>query len=408
MKTKLTCLASISGKLIMLLLFGAFVSSTYGQDENSQGAISLTYKKFTVPAKADYFFQGANASGVAIPAQGINRRWDYSNLTKNDANNDAMSFVPANNSAYPGALRQFDNYFQLAGLPILQSNMQGNDEESFHGLGTHFDRQAFPLQSITGGVNDSLVIDMQNVQEPDQIFQKYPVTYLSSFSSHSISRTNFHLTIAAFGLNNVPGQFVQHTYDSRNVVGWGKVKVPTENGPSNWIKVLLEKLSVLKVDSVYLAGQPAPAALLAAFGVSQGGTTHSFYQYRFYQRDIEAYVMNFFMDPTFSTITGLNYDTKFVAKNPNSLIAANTTTNASTSTGMVKVYPNPSPNEFVINLANKNKATVVVFDLSGRQVQRFENVSATLKFGRDLKPGTYVVQVILNNEKHNFKLVKSE
>jgi len=412
MKTQLTHTPFGAGKLMMLVSFCALLHAASGQGNTTQAAITLTFKNFIVPAKADYFYQGADASGIVIPSQGTHQRWDYSNLNKNDANNNAISYVPANNPAYPNALRQFDNSFLLAGLPIAQTTMEGNNKSSYHGLGTHLEKQAFPLESITGNPGDSLIIDKQDVQEPHQVFEKYPVTYSTSFHSHSISKTGFHLSIAAFGLDHVPGQFVQHTFDNRDVLGWGKVRVPTESGPSKYIKALLQKLSVLKIDSVYLAGQPAPAALLAAFGVTQGETTRSFYQYRFYQENTDAYLINFSMDPTFSTITGLNYDTKYVDKNPGNIIAAATDANASFSPNelAVKVFPNPSPSEFTISFNNKSgsKASVVVFDLYGRPVQRMETVSNTLRFGKDLKPGTYSVQVISNNEKKVINLVKNE
>jgi len=377
----------------------------------AQEPITLTFQNFRTPPNADYFYQGANTAGVAIPAHGANKVWDYSNLTKKNANSDSRSYVPASYPAYPNALRQFDNFFILAGIPIAQTNIEDNDENSYHGLGTHFERQAFPLQSITGNATDSLIIVKQNVHEPHQIFQKYPVTYLASWRSHSISRTDFQLSIAAFGLDHTPGQFVQHTYDKRKVVGWGKVRIPTSSGPCKYIKALLEKLSVLKVDSVYLAGAPAPDALLDAFGVTQGETVNSFYEYRFYRKGIDAYLINFFMNPTFTTITGLNYDTKYVNLDwDDDIISSTNESEVNLADVTVKVFPNPSPNEFTLNLSGKYaaQASVSVFDLSGKQLQKFENVSGELRFGKELKPGIYMVQVIQNNEKKTFKLVKSE
>ncbi|HXL55296.1 MAG TPA: hypothetical protein VN958_03500, partial [Chitinophagaceae bacterium] len=339
MKTKLTCITQTSGNLMAIILV---CTLSYAQ---AQQPITLTYKNFTMPAKAKYFYQGADAAGVAIPTQGANQKWDYSNLTKNDANSNAVSYVPASYPAYPTALRQFNNFFPLAGIPIAQTNIEGNDENSYHGLGTHFDRQAFSLQLLTGSATDSLIIVRQNVHEPHQIWEKYPVTYLTSFMSHSISVTNFQLSIAAFGLDHVPGQFVQHTYDKREVVGWGKVRIPTASGPSDYIRALLQKLTVLKVDSVYLGGAPAPAALLAAFGVTQGETTNSYYQYRFYHRGTDAYLINFFMDATFANITGLNYDTKYV--NCDNLIAVSSESEANLAASdiSIRAFPNPSPNE---------------------------------------------------------------
>jgi hypothetical protein len=405
MKTKLTHIVSGSLPVIVSLCFLNYAKA--------QEPITLTYKNFPTPPKANYFYQGANAAGVFIPAPGDNRSWDYSNLTKDDANNSAISYMPASFSAYPNALRQFNNSFVLAGIPIAQTNMEGNDENSYHGLGTHFERQAFSLLSLTGNTTDSLIIVKQNVHEPHQIWQKYPVTYLSSWKSHSISRTDFQLSITAFGLDHTPGQFVQHTFEKREVVGWGKVRIPTASGPSQYIKALLEKLTVLKIDSVYLGGAPAPAALLAAFGVTQGETSNSYYQYRFYRKGIDAYLINFFMDASFTNIIGLNYDTKYLnlnCDNDNNIIASSSESEINLADVTVKVFPNPSPNEFTLNVSGKYAAntSVNVFDLSGKQVQKFERVSGQLKFGKELKAGIYMVQVTQNNQKKTFKLVKSK
>ncbi|HEY6977456.1 MAG TPA: T9SS type A sorting domain-containing protein [Chitinophagaceae bacterium] len=414
MKTKLTRITSAPGNFVTITSACAILLSTvHAQQDLSQGPITLTYKNFITPAQAKYFYQGADAAGVAIPAHGANKVWDYSKLVKNNANNDSRSYVPASYPAYPNALRQFDNFFALAGIPIAQTNMESNDENSYHGLGTHFERQAFPLESITGNANDSLIINRQNVHELHQVWEKYPVTYLSSYMSHSISVTNFQLSIAAFGLDHVPGQFVQHTFDKREVVGWGKVRIPASSGPGQFIRALLQKLNVLKIDSVYLAGSPAPPELLAAFGVTQGETDNSYYQYRFYRRGIDAYLINFFMDSKFKTITGLNYDAKYADRNDDNMIAASSPSEDDLTINeiTIKAFPNPSRNEFTINLSGKSavQASVLVFDLSGKQVQKFENVSTgELKFGKELRPGIYMVQVIQNNRKKTFKLVKTE
>src|SRR4051812_28865172 len=443
MRTKLPCMAFVLRSFIVAAVVSPLLfNAAYSQDD-LQGALTLTYKNFLVPPTANYFFQGADPAGVLIPTKGPNQKWDYSNLTKNNANNSTISYVPANNPAYPDALLQFDNYFSLAGIPIAQTNMEGNDQNSYHGLGTHFERQAFSLKLLTGNINDSLIIIEQNVQEPDQLFEKYPVTYQASFNSHSISVTNFQLTIAAFGLNHTPGQFVQHTYDKREVVGWGKLRIPTSTGPSDWIKGLLQKLSVLKIDSVYLAGAPAPGALLAAFGVTQGETSNSFYEYRFYRKGIEAYLINFSTDITFTNIKAINYDTKYAdiycnggikmcnsgtlecvpnglanyallnngatIGSCNNIIAGNVAEdNFSAKTIDTKIFPNPSSNEFNIQLSEISSASVYVYDLFGRQVQKFENVSGKLRVGKEWKQGIYMVQVIQNNQKKTFKLIKGE
>jgi len=71
MKTKLTRITSAPGNFVAITSACAILLSTvHAQQDLSQGPITLTYKNFTTPAKANYFYQGANAAGVAIPAQG--------------------------------------------------------------------------------------------------------------------------------------------------------------------------------------------------------------------------------------------------------------------------------------------------------------------------------------------------
>jgi hypothetical protein len=100
---------------------------------------------------------------------------------------------------------------------------------------------------------------------------KFPMTDKSSWTSTNIYRTNFLLKIGAFGLNNTPGQLVSTSIIKDTIAGWGTLKLRNPaNGTVLNFNVLLRYSNYNSVDSFFLAGQPAPALLLGAFGVTQG------------------------------------------------------------------------------------------------------------------------------------------
>ncbi len=74
----------------------------------------------------------------------------------------------------------------------------------------------------------------------------------------------------------------------------------------------------------------------------------------------------------------------------------------------VKAYPNPSSNEFSLNIASKSSqdVNVKVFDISGKLVSTFKTASGTVTFGKDLNAGIYMVEIAQDNSKQTLKLIK--
>ena len=73
------------------------------------------------------------------------------------------------------------------------------------------------------------------------------------------------------------------------------------------------------------------------------------------------------------------------------------------------VYPNPSAAEFTLIVTgnNKEKVSFFVTDIMGRNVYRqMANADQQVRFGNNLKPGIYTVQVIQGNQKQHIKLIK--
>lgn len=439
MKTK--TLQNSSSVRKLFVIFKACIFST--SLATAQQPITLTFKNMLMPPTATYIYQGADISGVALPQAGENQTWDYSKLIKNDLFNYSFSTTPTSNSTYPKAFRSYGNYFYVGEIPIALGVMEGNTPKGAAELGNHFAAQAFSLLLLTGDPNDSLIIPEQDVIIKPETYRAYPLEYGSATTTNSVYVTNFILNIAAFGLDHVPGQFVQRVRHNNKVVGWGKFRIPG----SDYVKVLMQRLNVLRTDSVYLGGAPADPLILAAFGITQGQTVNSYYQYRFQQKGIDAYLANFsFTDDSYSTLSSIQYDAKYygvqcddgvkmcmdnqpkcvpysdanyLLYNKNAAVgecalAATATAQEYISKlpaiGIMTVYPNPSAAQFILNIPDIQTAgaDITVFDISGKQVLSFRNIqTGKLVFGGELKPGVYIVKLVKGNYKQTVKVIKT-
>ena len=76
----------------------------------------------------------------------------------------------------------------------------------------------------------------------------------------------------------------------------------------------------------------------------------------------------------------------------------------------VKVFPNPSQDQFSLYLenANNDKVHIVVYDAMGREVKKFEKEGGNIPviFGRELKGGSYFVEVRQGDNHKTVKLIK--
>jgi hypothetical protein len=77
----------------------------------------------------------------------------------------------------------------------------------------------------------------------------------------------------------------------------------------------------------------------------------------------------------------------------------------------LRAYPNPSTSQFNLQLQSSDrlqKVQVRVFDMSGRTVQQFNNLSAnqSLQIGSNYRPGMYIVEMIQGDNRKQIKLIK--
>jgi hypothetical protein len=73
---------------------------------------------------------------------------------------------------------------------------------------------------------------------------------------------------------------------------------------------------------------------------------------------------------------------------------------AAASTASFSVFPNPSQGEFLLNISRPGTTSVSlrISDAQGRLISTQVTNSNTIKFGNDLKPGVYMIQVMQNNQ----------
>ena len=75
----------------------------------------------------------------------------------------------------------------------------------------------------------------------------------------------------------------------------------------------------------------------------------------------------------------------------------------------VEAYPNPSTTEFTLSIPgiSKEKTIITVKDMVGRKVyEAIATDKQQVRFGNNLKPGTYIVQVVQGDKKQTIKLTK--
>lgn len=330
----------------------------------------------------------AVAQNIALPSEGPDQVWDYSTLLEEEEL--LITYTDASNDPdFPGALNYRTNDLSFQGLVIPAVQYERLDDQGWWEAGRVLQDVTYPIQGITGSPNDSLRF-VGGVQDfaPRTDLLKFPLNYQDEWTESYTERVNFELTVTGFGLNQVPGYRDRTTTLNRDVVGYGTLTIPGNDGqPSNPIDVLLIKTNRTILDSVFLAGDPAPPTLLAAFGITQGSTFEDTY-YNFYRLDYGAYVLN---------VGALASPNAFYRP-----AAAEVLTSAKEQPRVsVRTYPNPikAGQELSLHADSPMDAGFFsLYDLSGRLVHRIQfnsagNPQVQLAIPAQLSSGMYLYQL---------------
>jgi hypothetical protein len=359
----------------------------------AQTPLVLTQSNYLVPANAQQPSQEASPAGVALPLRGANRSWNYGSLTpRSGSSPSTLQYTAGTNAALPGSSRYYTARISFGSAFTLMSNQyEALDATGHYKVGFEVPRQQYSIGSATFNPNDSISFARQTqayaARSANLVF---PATYNQRFTNAFYrTTTNYRLKVAAFGLNNVPGQYVQRvTPVADSVVGWGTLRIPTASGASNPVRVLLVRQQSMQVDSIYLGGAPAPTPLLAAFGFTQGQISEGI-AWRFYRENSSQPVLTIYQSPSSGQINGVVYSLE-------ANIGLGTRAAQAGRLAHLAVAPQPLADELRLQ-ADGLPGEVLqaeLRDLSGRSV-----AAGTLTIGqpspltRGLAPGLYLLHL---------------
>lgn len=320
--------------LLGLLTIPAAITAT------AQTAITINNAGYptTVPA-VDTAKEASNAGAFpTLGTAGVNQNWDLGTVTY--SGNTYYDRLTPTNTTFAGATYRSGLFTTFAGgLQYVTSGYYTLSNAGLQRIGEEVRvRQALPIGAVTGNNADSVVFPVQTISytggsTPELVF---PATIGSNWSSSVGSTLNFNLTVTSQGLNNVPGQRRILRTANDTVVGWGRMRVLNEatGQPSGWMNVLQVRSRATVRDSFYLGGSPAPATLLAGFGLSQGQITNVTY-------------VDFHRASEFSPLVELTYNASNSTGLPSRMIVSQMRLASPTSIGGVdaaddvRLFPNP-------------------------------------------------------------------
>ncbi|MEO6831934.1 MAG: T9SS type A sorting domain-containing protein [Chitinophagaceae bacterium] len=335
------------------------------------------------------------ASFTATPSN--NATWDLSTATYSGL--DTFSRVAVSgNTAFPTATYGIKNQYTFN--PVLgysSMDMSGVTATGIKGFGQALLRQPIGLVTLTGGANDSIVFNQQNIVYSSA---KTNIVFPSTAGTTNISNyswdLNFNLSVSAYGLNNTPG--VKRTYSTLTdtVKGWGKMRVKNSLGQaSGYMDVLAIKYIYQQVDSFFLGGAPAPTALVTAFGLVQGQVSLQYYISYYRAGELTPLLSEVYTDNTYSTVSSAHTHAARLAP-------AATSVQSLSQANLVKVFPNPAING-AFNIQTEVIGKAFSYELVNSIGQKVASANLPLANGRaaiqlNQPTGVYYLSIIADGE----------
>ncbi|MCT4664638.1 MAG: T9SS type A sorting domain-containing protein [Flavobacteriales bacterium] len=282
-----------------LLIIGLFVMSLMGQDTQAQ--VTITQENYPRPHSWIDSFEVSFSSSITLPEIGANKVWNYANVLR-DAKGERAHVDETNNTHFSDAINSYqaDKVYGLGTITytLPSRSYEAIDQQGWYLTGRTFEGKTVSLQSITGNSNDKVHYPPNAVNDLNGRIDilKFPLNYQDSWSGSEVYDLHFNVTVSAFNLNNVPAFTRKQKFAEREVVGYGKLTLPKpDHSATEEMDVLLVKINILSTDSHFLNGNPAPAALLNAFGLSQTDTNKQEY-YAFYRPGYPASPLFFIIE----------------------------------------------------------------------------------------------------------------
>lgn len=380
----------------------------------AQSPITLTPATFPVSATSTEQYQDASPAGVPAPTLGANQAWDYRTLTPSGSAYTLLNLGVPPNSGISGAQWTRARTATFGSIAYVYTSYMSLASTGRMALGRTVTRQAMSISSRTGGANDSLVINRQTALygSGSAGIVDFPLPFTAGGRNQSTFRFAVagSITAAAVGLNRAPFRIVQRYTYVDSVAGWGTVRIPVagRSTGSDPLPALLVRSRTIRQDSVYLNGQPAPAALLAAFGIVQGTTTVTYFDHFWRTGSSQPLLELYYPTRQYATPNYIDYSTEsnVLAVKASSAVAA-----------QWQAWPNPLAAGQALQLAlpgaqPTQPVQLTVTDALGRAVLREQlpllgggaTLSATAT--QALRPGLYTLTVRQGSEQASVKLVR--
>jgi hypothetical protein len=329
---------------------------------------TIQSNSFTIVAPDTIKFDGVLASSLAtIPAlnSGENQTWDFSKLQV-DSFWFYNFFGKANNADFPKAQLYKPGTASLGPITIPNNRYFENNGAVLREIGVTNQPIRASVQAITGNIKDSLILPASSQPYIDDIY-KFPIKYGDTHTNDYVLNRAFELSVAAFGLNKVPGNVKTTTSHTKSVLGWGKIILRDQKNVGKAIAytALVQLYNYTVKDSVFLGGAPAPTPLLQAFGLTQGGQTTRYY--------VEWLVPGFKLLAAQGTLNANNkLRSLFLSKEAGFVAGGTTSVRSELGESIeIKAFPNPSTDGVFTLSFDKNTSKdwlVKIYDMSGREI----------------------------------------
>ncbi|MCG8329398.1 MAG: T9SS type A sorting domain-containing protein [Chitinophagales bacterium] len=325
--------------------------------------ITVERSDYTLTPDEDIVGWVIEETSIEIPNDGPNQTWDFSGITLDYSYTYQKNL--GSNPNLPEATLTDSTSFPLLDIAPQQVIFYEELTEDYHStVGRYNDAVLSTLQAFTGNSGDSLNAQPNLViYEEPSVFVQFPLNYGDSWSSELSIDGNYSVTIQSFGLDHVPGNAVGHFDITKTVTGYGNLILPDPEGAGTIsVEALMVKENATIVDSFFLGGQPAPLALLTAFGLEQGKTVNRI-DYGFYAKGLPRTALFIVVEDGVVIDAHMSDDVK-------NLVSS--TRDENTFHLASKVFPNPTNGMFQLEFEKNDGSdwTLELYNSTGQLVHQ--------------------------------------
>ncbi len=264
----------LSNKSLFAGLFFVLVALSCSESPKPAAAITVLHTDFAAtqkPNTSSKYIGFEKGKFATAPTEGENQTWDFSAYKSSTATASTTNYlVPEANTMFKTATYGLKYVSRVLGLNLNITNHYEISSTGYYNLGAQIQQSS---SSLGNGIVLSTVGN-ETEWTPKALLWKFPIVYKDNYTSESAIKESFRLTAPPFGLTNAPTDRINTIKQQVQVVGWGKLILPTD-GKMVTSEVLLLKYTSTSTLTYLLNNNPAPAALLGGLGLTQGSSTTS-------------------------------------------------------------------------------------------------------------------------------------